>query len=530
MGVSSPLRAAAGNLQGIDVSQYQGGISWSQVAASGISFAYIRAGDGASYDDPNFQTNWKGARGAGVIRGAYLYFEPSEDPTAQANLLLKQLSAVGFLQGDLVPAIDVETTNGLPPATVAANLQTTVSVVSRAIGALPAIYTSPQWWDSNVASSALTADPLWVANWCGSCAGPSMPASNWGGHGWAIWQYSDAGSVPGIAGSVDLDQTGGASPFPYYEPFRPYVGAVSTTVTPDGTQLLFWQDPSNDHVVEGWYSGGNWNGPADLTVGQFNGATPAYSAPAIAVTPDDTQQLVFWQGPYDHLFEAWWAGGRWNGPLDLSQQLAGTPVLANAPTATLTTDGSTQLVFWRGIDNHLYEAWYAGGKWNGPADWTLVLGAGAQPASAPSVSVTPDGSSQLVFWSGANGDLYEAWWAQARWNGPVDWSSGPLAGARLASAPSAAVTPDNSSQLVFWRAANGDLQEAWFAGGRWNGPADWTAGPFAGNAPLTSAPSVTVTNDNTQQLVFWQGANDNLWEAWWAGGRWNGPVDWTLGG
>lgn len=531
-GVSQPHRVAAQVQQGIDVSEYQGSIDWQQVGASGKSFAYIRAGDGSSYDDPDFQSNWNGARAAGITRGAYLFFEPSMDPGAQAGLLEQQLRSVHFVQGDLTPAIDVETTDGEPASTVVANLQTAVSDLGSYLGVLPVIYTSPDWWDNTIGSSAFTKDPLWVADWCGSCSSPSLPASGWGGNGWSAWQYSDAGSVPGIQGSVDLDQ-GGDSPLPYWEPFRPQVGALGATVTPDGTQLLFWQEPGNYHLLEGWYSGGDWNGPADLTVGQFGGAAPIYSAPAVAVTPDDTQQLVFWQGWADHLYEAWFAGARWNGPVDLTASaFGGVDPLANAPTVAVTPDGSTELVFWRGVDGHLYEAWYAGGHWNGPADWTAgALGSAAAPASSPSVTVTPDGSSQLVFWQDTNGHLSEAWWAGGRWNGPADWTSDALGGgALLSSSPGVAVTPDGSSQVVFWSDADGHLWEAWWAGGRWNGPADWTAWRFGNQGLLTAAPAVAVTPDGSSQLVFWQGAGENLWEAWWAGGRWNGPSDWTLGG
>ena len=532
LGPSGVLQAAAASAKGIDVSEFQGTINWSQVATSGITFAYIRAGDGTNVLDSRFQGNWSGARTSNITRGAYWYFEPSMNPAVQADMLLQQLQAVGFLQGDLVPAIDVETTNGLPGATVAANLQTMAGIVGGALGAAPAIYASPAWWDDYVSSSAFTANPLWVANWCGSCAAPAVPAGDWGGHGWAVWQYTSAGSVAGISGRVDLDQGGGPTSFPFYEPFRPAVGPVATAPAPDGTVFLYWQDPTNDHVVEGWYSRGNWNGPADLTVGQFAGAAPTYSAPAVAVTPDDTLDSVYWEGPGDHLYEAWFAGGRWNGPVDLSATLfQGAGTLGSAPTVAVTADGSTQLVFWRGVDGHLYEAWYCAGSWHGPVDWTnSAFGATALLASAPSVTVSPNGSS-FVYWAGSDGHLREAWWAGGRWNGPADLTSGPLAGAgALASSPSATSTPNTSSQAVYWRAASGDLVEAWWDGMHWNGPADLTKSQFGGAAPLVSAPAAAVTPDSSQQLVFWQGPNQHLWEAWWASGRWNGPVDFTAGG
>ena len=53
---------ASGPLRGIDVSAYQGSsIAWHSVAASGISFAYIRAADGAASPDGQFGNNWRGA-------------------------------------------------------------------------------------------------------------------------------------------------------------------------------------------------------------------------------------------------------------------------------------------------------------------------------------------------------------------------------------------------------------------------------------------------------------------------------------
>jgi len=86
---------------------------------------------------------------------------------------------------------------------------------------------------------------------------------------------------------------------------------------------------------------------------------------------------------------------------------------------------------------------------------------------------------------------------------------------------------DGSPQIVFYRSPGGHLLESWYAGS-WNGPVDWTASAFGGNGPVTSSPSATVLPNGSQQLVFWQGSGSTLWEAWYAGGRWNGPVNWSL--
>jgi hypothetical protein len=81
---------------------------------------------------------------------------------------------------------------------------------------------------------------------------------------------------------------------------------------------------------------------------------------------------------------------------------------------------------------------------------------------------------------------------------------------------------------VYWQGAAGHLDEAWWAGARWNGPLDLTSAFFGGADPLTSAPSAAVTPDGGTQLVFWQGPGQSLWEAWYTG-RWNGPVDFSAG-
>ena len=45
------------SIHGIDVSQHQGSIDWRKVKASGIQFAMLRAGYGASTVDGEFERN-----------------------------------------------------------------------------------------------------------------------------------------------------------------------------------------------------------------------------------------------------------------------------------------------------------------------------------------------------------------------------------------------------------------------------------------------------------------------------------------
>lgn len=193
--------ASGSVVQGVDVSVYQGTINWSDVKAAGIDFAIARISDGTDLDS-DFSTNWSGMQAAGIVRGAYQYFEPGEDPTDQANIVI---SAVGKLgSGDLPVTADMETTGSQSAATIAANLQTWAAAVQTGTGKAPMIYTAEGYWNGDVNSTAFGSNPLWVANWGVSC--PDLP-NGW--TAWEFWQDSDSGTVNGISGAVDLDEFNG---------------------------------------------------------------------------------------------------------------------------------------------------------------------------------------------------------------------------------------------------------------------------------------------------------------------------------
>jgi lysozyme len=201
---SQPVTVCAGGstVQGIDVSEFQGSINWSSVHASGRGFAIARVSDGTGHSDPTFATNWAGIKAAGMVRGVYQFFRASEDPTAQANLLV---SAVGTLGADdLPPVADVEVSDGVSGATLVANLATWVSVIKSKTGRTPMIYSAPGFWDPLPSTGQFAGEVLWVANWQVSCPDTPTPWT-----GWTFWQSADNGSVPGISGAVDLDEYNG---------------------------------------------------------------------------------------------------------------------------------------------------------------------------------------------------------------------------------------------------------------------------------------------------------------------------------
>ena len=71
---SVPVSTQAAPLKmGIDVSYHQGAIDWNAVKASGVQFAFVRAGSFKSGTDAYFHQNMKGAIAAGIPVGIYVY-------------------------------------------------------------------------------------------------------------------------------------------------------------------------------------------------------------------------------------------------------------------------------------------------------------------------------------------------------------------------------------------------------------------------------------------------------------------------
>ncbi|XYK82677.1 MAG: glycoside hydrolase family 25 protein [Labrenzia sp.] len=199
--------------RGIDVSHYQGTVNWAGVAANGTEFAMIKASEGESSPDPMFLSNWAGCKNNSVKCGAYHYFLPTDCFLKQADLLIQQLRSAGYdPTADLPPAIDCEDMEGVSASTYVYALKELLQSLKTQLKCTPMIYVSPAFWQG-LGSPDFSIYPLWVANYTTASA-PEIP-SPW--KTYAIWQYSDDGTVGGIAGDVDLDLSNpaaGVSPEP----------------------------------------------------------------------------------------------------------------------------------------------------------------------------------------------------------------------------------------------------------------------------------------------------------------------------
>ena len=224
--------AGPNTVPGIDVSEFQGNIDWGQVKAAGIGFAIARIDDG-TYMDKTFDQNWPAMKAAGLIRGAYQFFEPGDDPSALADILISKMGPLG--DGDLPPTLDVEVTGGQSPATINAHIHTWMDKVQAATGRVPIIYVGKYFWNDNVGTNDFSDHPLWIAAY-----GPPCPDTPNAWTSWRMWQHADNGSVPGIPALVDMDVFNGT------------MAELQALASPPNKPPQGWLDAADCTAVRGW--------------------------------------------------------------------------------------------------------------------------------------------------------------------------------------------------------------------------------------------------------------------------------------
>jgi GH25 family lysozyme M1 (1,4-beta-N-acetylmuramidase) len=200
--------AGGRSIQGIDVSHWQGAIDFALVKGARYRFVYMKATEGQTFDDPNYATYRVAAGGEGLLVGAYHFAGPdatADDAVLEADHFARVAAP---RSGELVPVLDMETSGGLSIPDLQAWTQAWLDRATADLGVRPVIYTGPTFWRTSMGDTTMFADEgyrvVWVANW--GVSRPDVPAHDWGGAGWTLWQWTNCGSVPGIAGCVDMDR------------------------------------------------------------------------------------------------------------------------------------------------------------------------------------------------------------------------------------------------------------------------------------------------------------------------------------
>lgn len=167
---------------GQDVSNYQPDHDW---AASPAQFGIIKASEGTAFRDKAFARHWAELGKKGIVRGAYHYGHPRNNPIAEAEHFLSVVNSQPAKPGDLL-VLDLETTNGRSVAEVNAWAKAWLSHVEARTGTKPLFYSG--WHFADTYGAGLQDYPLWVAHYS-KPKGQVAPPADW--KSWTIHQYSD---------------------------------------------------------------------------------------------------------------------------------------------------------------------------------------------------------------------------------------------------------------------------------------------------------------------------------------------------
>ncbi|CAO5175776.1 lysozyme [Frankia sp. AiPs1] len=195
--------------RGVDVASWQhpGGrpIDWKAARLSGVSFAIIKATEGLRYANPYYAADRDAAAQAGLVVGAYHYARPSASIGTAVEQAKHFVAVTGLTRAPatLAPALDLEDSGGLDPKTLVAWTRAFLEEVESQTGRTPTLYTYRSFWTDRMGDSHdFTKYPIWFAIYNKEATPGRLPG---GWPGWALWQYTSGGEVPGIAGAVDTN-------------------------------------------------------------------------------------------------------------------------------------------------------------------------------------------------------------------------------------------------------------------------------------------------------------------------------------
>jgi lysozyme len=207
-------------IHGIDISHYQGTIDWNTLKNEAlikecpIRFIMIKATEGATQIDENFEDNFYQAREHGFTRGAYHFYSVHSTAADQAQHFLKH---VKLENGDLPPVLDVEhKPKKQSDEEFKQSILEWLDIVEKHYGVKPIIYTYYKFKTQYLADKVFDQYPYWIAHYYVDSVEYKGP--------WKFWQHTDVGRLPGIEGNVDFDIYNGS----FYDLRQMTIGSQET--------------------------------------------------------------------------------------------------------------------------------------------------------------------------------------------------------------------------------------------------------------------------------------------------------------
>lgn len=177
-------------VEAVDVSQWQGAITWPAVNVP-IAIIKMSGGDAGLYIDSKANANYYGAKNAGKAIGMY-HFAGGVNAVNEADFFI---AACSPLEQDDVMVLDWE----IPHADPVGWCTAFVNRVHERTGVWPIIYMNLSTFNSRNWTPVTNNCGLWLAAW------NNNPNVNLTDKFYVMHQYTSNGSVPGIAGRVDRD-------------------------------------------------------------------------------------------------------------------------------------------------------------------------------------------------------------------------------------------------------------------------------------------------------------------------------------
>lgn len=203
-------------MEGIDVHGSKGLVNWNALKQAGISFAFVKATEGATFLDNRIIHNLREARAAGILVGPYHYGRPDTgggsmtDAQTEADFFCRIVLNSGWDKlRHARPVLDIEVGSG----GLSAWSDAFCKRVEQRLGVTPIIYSYTYFIRSHLTASYLARYPLWLANY-----GPNDGRRHYVSPGegpwkaWTVHQYTSNGRLLGVSGDVDRNFTASLDP------------------------------------------------------------------------------------------------------------------------------------------------------------------------------------------------------------------------------------------------------------------------------------------------------------------------------
>ncbi len=192
---------------GVDVSSHDGTVDWDTLKKEGTSFAFVRIGyrgygkAGTLCRDDNALANIEGAQAAGLDTGVYFFSQAvnEEEAREEADFVLEILDGRSL---ELPVVFDPESilddearTDTVTGEQFTENTVTFCDRIEEA-GYETMVYCNMMWEAYELDLARLSGLDIWYADYEPE---PQTP------YHFTFWQYTEAGQVPGIGSTIDLN-------------------------------------------------------------------------------------------------------------------------------------------------------------------------------------------------------------------------------------------------------------------------------------------------------------------------------------